>query len=697
MIFFFNADGALIKSAPDTVYQGSAEASKVYIVAPVRAENTAQIRFKLPNGEIYTYLLTNAFLADDITDEVKAEIPTNWGLWFIDLPSVITQYAGTLTAQVGIYQGADKTTAILTTQAVTITIARGVAVMPPEEPSETVYEQILAYLTQIDEYYSKPISKMELAKTYNAEYKSSTGVNVVAKGNITYGDGKKETAAFDYVVPIEAGTGLYTEYSSSKNTPVKFDLDLQSTTGPNEKKAMSQKATTEALNAETTRAKAAENTLTEALDAETTRAKAAEDTKLNISGGSITGDLTIGGNLNVNGTTTIIDSTTLKVKDKLIEVGSGNTVTLTTPAGLFTPKYDGTHNGGIVYDATGTAYVGDIVLDSNGNVDVENSDLQPIATRDDINATLVGSIHYYTLEAIANAAIAASPKVLRVGYTMIPTNLIKPPSGLNYGAAYYIFRVLVKPYSNTLGVIEVTFENTSTTTKEIRPIGYISQGISGIEQTWWWSGWTTEQFVTVNAEQTISGVKTFSSYIKTPQVANSNGNALIREKSTEGKSVFGNDSTGAVIMGNGDRPYYSKSGSDFVGEEIALLSDISGGSSVKIYLHALTLRIRRGENVIGYLIGQIISTKKESYELADLTNDFLKNALICPKVHEGVTRGAKVYYTDTFALKHGIIIPPAPGDGVFLYYYSTGYPWSSSYSYLFGNTTDVYEDVVTQL
>lgn len=112
----------------------------------------------------------------------------------------------------------------------------------------------------------------------------------------------------------------------------------------------------------------------------------------NKSGGTITGDVTVTGNLTVNGTTTTIDSTTLKVKDKLIEVGSGNTVALTTPAGLITPKYDGTNNGGIVYDSTGTAFVGDIVLNSEGNIDVINSNLQPIATRADISSFTRGHL-----------------------------------------------------------------------------------------------------------------------------------------------------------------------------------------------------------------------------------------------------------------------------------------------------------------
>lgn len=97
-------------------------------------------------------------------------------------------------------------------------------------------------------------------------------------------------------------------------------------------------------------------------------------------GGTVTGNLTVGGNLTINGTTTTVDSTTLQVKDKLIEVAHGNTATLTTPAGLVAPKYDGTNSGALVFDSTGTAYVGDVTL-KDGNIDVANSGLQPLATR----------------------------------------------------------------------------------------------------------------------------------------------------------------------------------------------------------------------------------------------------------------------------------------------------------------------------
>lgn len=96
---------------------------------------------------------------------------------------------------------------------------------------------------------------------------------------------------------------------------------------------------------------------------------------------TINGNVVIGGNVTVKGTVTSVSAENLKVKNKLIVVAEGNTVTLTSPAGLLAPKYDGTNNGALVFDGTGTAYVGDVVLDKNGDIDVSKSDLQPLVTR----------------------------------------------------------------------------------------------------------------------------------------------------------------------------------------------------------------------------------------------------------------------------------------------------------------------------
>lgn len=82
--------------------------------------------------------------------------------------------------------------------------------------------------------------------------------------------------------------------------------------------------------------------------------------------------------------------------------------------------------------------------------------------------------------------------------------------------------------------------------------------------------------------ETISGQKTFNDiltiksdkYIKTNEIDNASGNALVRFKSTEGKNVFGGVGYDNVLMGKSPRPYYSKDGSDFNGTELALKSDV---------------------------------------------------------------------------------------------------------------------------
>lgn len=112
--------------------------------------------------------------------------------------------------------------------------------------------------------------------------------------------------------------------------------------------------------------------------------EAADEKFMEKAGGSITGDLTVGGNLVVNGKTTTVDSENLAVKDKLIEVAAGNAAKLAAPAGLVVPKYDGTNSGALVFDGDGIAYVGDVALNENGDIDVAQSDLAALAVKKDI-------------------------------------------------------------------------------------------------------------------------------------------------------------------------------------------------------------------------------------------------------------------------------------------------------------------------
>lgn len=519
MIFFFKSDGTLIKSAPETVYQGSAEAGKVYVVAPLNANMLVDVYYELPNGERWgAYLLENNGTV--INNE---ELPDGWALWSTTLESAITQYAGTLKVQFGFYQSgtADKVP-LITSQGVTIKIAKGVVRdVFPDSPSPQVYEYITnavstilqnfknlpnEYLSNTNEdkialknnsaveysenataetivkrdsdgkinvadgtedlnavnvrklneeletkvtrvpiesgYYTVygeshdgqitvPFSPdrglatipqrtitgqlkaadgvadddLATVKQLNAvqgnytditnidlntgdttvEYDTELGITVNAKGTLTHKNGATEQPTTKFELPIVAGDGIVIDKAQNEEK-ISVKVDSKVTKTPNsivKRDSAGRVKTADAESDEDATSYGQHKALLTYTDSELLK-------KLDRTGGTITGNLIVSGNLSVSGEASIIEATTLKVADKLIYVAKDNTSALTSPTGLITPKYDGTNDGGIVYDNSGTAYVGDIKLDSNGNVDVNNSDLQPIATRDNYSNFTTG-------------------------------------------------------------------------------------------------------------------------------------------------------------------------------------------------------------------------------------------------------------------------------------------------------------------
>ena len=125
-----------------------------------------------------------------------------------------------------------------------------------------------------------------------------------------------------------------------------------------------------------------------------------------------------------------------------------------------------------------------------------------------------------------------------------------------------------------------------------------------------------EKNVHLSDTQTITGAKTFTSPIKTSEIDNASGNAMLRDKSTEGAIVLGSSAKKAVIMGSGDRPTYSKDGSDFTGSELALKSDVNAVSDVYIPIQNPDsdgmlddVSALAGKNV--YVIGGAANTNKQ--------------------------------------------------------------------------------------
>lgn len=251
MIFFFKADGTLIKSAPETVYQGSAEAGKVYVVAPLNANMLVDVYYELPNGERWgAYLLENNGTV--INNE---ELPDGWALWSTTLESAITQYAGDLKAQFGFYQSSGNTDKVplITSQGVTIKIAKGVVRDLPDKPTDNAYAEIKAAISSIkqdianlpNEYLENTQEdKIALKNNGSVEYSENATAGTIAKrdseGKINVADGTEDLNAVNVRglneglgtkvtrIPIESGDyNLYGEsYDGQIAVPFSQDTGL---------------------------------------------------------------------------------------------------------------------------------------------------------------------------------------------------------------------------------------------------------------------------------------------------------------------------------------------------------------------------------------------------------------------------------------------------------------------------------------
>ena len=104
--------------------------------------------------------------------------------------------------------------------------------------------------------------------------------------------------------------------------------------------------------------------------------------------GTIDGDLTVSGTLFAQ-TFSKVEAETLSTKKNTIGLAQGNKAAIPGYIGLYAEKYDGENYGALVWDSTGTAYVGD------GVVSDPNKQLQPILTRvasSEMDATPFGLI-----------------------------------------------------------------------------------------------------------------------------------------------------------------------------------------------------------------------------------------------------------------------------------------------------------------
>ena len=189
MIILTNAQGDVLNTIPDKVYQGSNLANQIVIVSPWSANLQVTIAYKLPNGDFTEPKLMTAFATNPLPENLQANA------WSIDIDEPVTENFGLVEFQFKASNG----TQIIATGGCSFTVQHGVAPILPATPSQTIYEQILEAISVLSstivagDFESKALtpydSTFEYSKydviadfqTYGGMYYSLTDNN---KGNL---------------------------------------------------------------------------------------------------------------------------------------------------------------------------------------------------------------------------------------------------------------------------------------------------------------------------------------------------------------------------------------------------------------------------------------------------------------------------------------------------------------------------------
>lgn len=139
MILTMQADGTLLTTVPERVFQGSNNANTIAVVGDIARTNSMVIAFKLPQSGVWTTPVEMT-LADNIDES------TGFNVWSILLEEAITQEYGSVELQVKSINAAGE---VIASALGSFVVERGVPPTIPVTLTTTVYEQILANIQDI--------------------------------------------------------------------------------------------------------------------------------------------------------------------------------------------------------------------------------------------------------------------------------------------------------------------------------------------------------------------------------------------------------------------------------------------------------------------------------------------------------------------------------------------------------------------
>lgn len=143
MVYFLNASGGIVHCVPESVYQGSAEGNRLFLVSPHAASTEVWAAFRLPDGSVTPRRrLEYAGVLENYRCE-NGEAACGWSL---SLPSSVTAQYGTVRVQfyfLAPEQGQEASAAAQ------FTVERGIPSELPSAPEADVYADIVAALSAL--------------------------------------------------------------------------------------------------------------------------------------------------------------------------------------------------------------------------------------------------------------------------------------------------------------------------------------------------------------------------------------------------------------------------------------------------------------------------------------------------------------------------------------------------------------------
>ena len=354
MNFYVDSGGAILGVDPEKIYQGSANANTIRFVGAFASNVKVTVAFKLPTGVWTTPQLMTA------STQLAGVVTSNgvqFNVWEYSIPALVTETFGTVNMQFYVYGDAGNGNGgLIATASSSFQVERGVPITLPDptDDYETLLTQILSALSQIE----GQIPGMEEDITGLQSKVSDLSEDKLDKvsGNTTY----KQAYAKD-----TNGDQIMQNFSTEnvQNAIVQRDETAHVRFSPGRKGYMNDGATMRNI-----------------ADVESEVAK-----KYDKTGGTIDGNVTVTGDLTVQGTTITENAETLDVKANVITTNSEG-VPLINLSGLGI-RTDATNVYGIMYDPqSDSVKLGLGSLDEDNNFTFNQGEGLPIAVRDDSTA-----------------------------------------------------------------------------------------------------------------------------------------------------------------------------------------------------------------------------------------------------------------------------------------------------------------------